>query len=53
MNGEWKFYRKTDQLWQVGNFKNNIKGPWIQHDKNEITAYNKDFEAGKIIRKSK
>ena len=25
MQGEWKFYRKTGQLWQVGNFINQNK----------------------------
>ena len=24
MEGEWKFYRKTGDLWQVGNFANGI-----------------------------
>lgn len=34
MEGEWKFYRETGQLWQVGNFTNGKKnGTWIRYDK--------------------
>ena len=53
MQGEWKFYRETGQLWQVGNFKNNIKnGPWVRYDKNDIIEYNEVFEDGKIVKKA-
>ena len=34
MEVEWKFYRETGQLWQVGNFTNGKKnGTWIRYDK--------------------
>jgi len=34
MQGEWKFYRESGQLWQVGCFKDNLKhGKWVRYDK--------------------
>ena len=29
MEGEWLFYRETNQLWQVGKFKDGMKGGWL------------------------
>ncbi len=53
MQAEWKFYLETGQLWQVGNFKNNLKhGPWVRSDKNDVIEYNKVFEDGKIVKKA-
>lgn len=47
MEGEWIFYRKTGQLWQVGNFKEGQKhGPWIRYDKNDSLEYQEVFENG-------
>lgn len=49
MEGEWKFYRESGQLWQVGNFKNGEKnGNWIRYDKDDNLEYEEDFENGKI-----
>ncbi len=49
MEGEWKFYRESGQLWQVGNFKNGEKnGNWIRFDKEGHTEYEEVFENGKI-----
>ena len=52
MQGEWKFYRETGQLWQVGNFKNNQKhGKWLRYDKQEVLEYEEAFDSGKLVKK--
>lgn len=44
MEGEWKFYRETGQLWQVGNFLNGKKqGPWVRYDKQGQLEYEEIF----------
>ncbi len=49
MQGEWKFYRESGQLWQVGNFKDNIKnGKWVRYDKKGNLEYEEFFLNGKI-----
>jgi antitoxin component YwqK of YwqJK toxin-antitoxin module len=52
MEGEWKFYRETGQLWQVGNFKHNQKhGPWIRYDRKDQLEYEENFDNGKLLKK--
>ena len=52
MEGEWKFYRETGQLWQVGNFKNDRKnGTWLRYDKNDKLEYQEIFNDNKIVKK--
>ncbi len=52
MQGEWKFYRESGQLWQVGNFKDNLKhGKWIRYDKEDRLEYEEYFENGKQVKK--
>lgn len=52
MQGEWKFYRETGQLWQIGNFKDNLKhGQMIRYDRNNQVEYDKKFNNGKLIKK--
>ena len=54
MEGEWKFYRETGQLWQVGNFKEGKKnGAFIRYDKNDELEYQESFLDGKIVKKGK
>jgi antitoxin component YwqK of YwqJK toxin-antitoxin module len=49
MQGEWKFYRESGQLWQVGNFQDNKKhGKWIRYDKQGDLEYEELFLNGKI-----
>ena len=49
MQGEWKFYRESGQLWQVGHFKDNRKhGKWIRYNKQGDLEYEETFEQGKI-----
>lgn len=35
MQGEWRFYRKSGKLWQVGHLMDDNKhGPWLRYDHN-------------------
>lgn len=53
MEGEWKFYRESGQLWQIGNFKNGQKhGSWIRYDKKDGLEYDETFANGKIVKKA-
>jgi antitoxin component YwqK of YwqJK toxin-antitoxin module len=50
MEGEWKFYRETGQLWQVGNFEEGQKhGSWIRYDKKGKLEYEETFTNGKLM----
>lgn len=52
MEGEWKFYRETGALWQVGNFKNGEKhGAWIRYSKDNRVEYEATFVDGKQQKK--
>ena len=52
MEGEWKFYRETGQLWQIGNFRHEMKhGSWIRYDRNDKIEYNESFIDNKIVKK--
>ena len=52
MQGEWRFYRATGQLWEIGHFKDDKKdGSWIRYDKNDQVEYNEVFKDGKILKK--
>lgn len=54
MQGEWRFYRETGQLWQVGQFSDGEKhGPWIRYDKQDRLEYEETFENGKLVKKPK
>jgi antitoxin component YwqK of YwqJK toxin-antitoxin module len=49
MEGEWKFYRESGQLWQVGNFENNQKqGKWVRYNQQGIKEYEEQFISGKL-----
>lgn len=52
MQGEWRFYRATGQLWGTGSFKDDKKdGSWIRYDKNDSVEYDEVFKDGKQIKK--
>jgi len=52
--GEWRFYRETGQLWEIGHFKNNLKhGSWIRWDMNYKVEYDENFCEGKIVKRKK
>jgi antitoxin component YwqK of YwqJK toxin-antitoxin module len=51
MEGEWRFYRETGQLWQIGNFKDGKKnGAWVRYDKNNEQEYSEVFENDKTVK---
>lgn len=51
MQGEWKFYRETGQLWQIGHFKDNLKhGSFIRYDRKDKVEYEEEFAGGKIVK---
>lgn len=51
MEAEWKFYRETGQLWQVGNFKAGQKnGSWLRYDKKGKLEYKESFINGKLVK---
>lgn len=51
MEGEWKFYRETGQLWQVGNFQEGQKqGSWVRYDKKDKLEYQETFVNGKLVK---
>lgn len=51
MEGEWKFYRETEQLWQIGNFKGNKKhGLWTRYNRDNEIEYRENFEEDKLIK---
>jgi len=52
MEGKWKFYRESGQVWQVGNFEHNLKhGRFIRYDKKDKVEYDKTFVKGKLVKK--
>jgi len=54
MEGEWKFYRETGQLWQVGNFISGKKnGQWVRYDKNSKLEYSEIFKDDKLVKEKK
>ena len=52
MEGEWKFYRETGQLWQIGNFKGGKKnGHWVRYDRDGNVEYDEFFENDKKVKR--
>lgn len=50
MQGEWIFYRETEQLWQVGHFIDNAKhGNWKRYSKTDALEYDENFKNGKKL----
>ena len=44
MEGEWKFFRETGELWQVGSFENGKKnGTWLRYDRGQNLEYKANF----------
>jgi antitoxin component YwqK of YwqJK toxin-antitoxin module len=44
MEGEWKFFRETGELWQVGSFSAGKKnGSWVRYDRKQTIEYKADF----------
>ena len=52
MEGEWRFFLKTEQLCQIGNFtKSKKNGLWIRYDKNDKVEYHENFYNDNKIKK--
>jgi len=52
MESEWLFYRESGQLWQVGNFENNLKhGRFVRYEKKDEVEYDKTSLNGKLVDK--
>jgi antitoxin component YwqK of YwqJK toxin-antitoxin module len=50
MEGEWKFYRDSGELWQVGSFKSNVKhGPFVRYRRDGSVEYDATFDNGKPL----
>lgn len=46
MEGEWRFYRESGQLWQVGNFRSGEKhGPWVRYSRRGEVESRQEFTA--------
>jgi antitoxin component YwqK of YwqJK toxin-antitoxin module len=53
MIGEWRFFRESGDLWQVGHFSGGIKhGPWVRYDRNGELEYDETFENGKLMKRT-
>jgi len=51
MQGEWRFFRETGQLWQIGHFNNGQKhGNWVRYDKTNKLEYQETFINGKTVK---
>lgn len=52
MQGDWEFYRKSGELWQIGHLENDIKnGEWIRYDLDGQIEKAAHFENGKEIKR--
>lgn len=50
MEGEWRFYRETGQLRQIGNYVNNRKhGPFVRYNRNDQVEFQEIFENNKVV----
>lgn len=46
MEGEWRFYRESGQLWQVGNFQGGQKhGAWVRYSRAGEVEHHEEFTA--------
>jgi antitoxin component YwqK of YwqJK toxin-antitoxin module len=52
MDGEWRFYRETGQLWQTGNFSGGKKnGVFVRYDRNNNIEYQESFENDVVVKR--
>jgi antitoxin component YwqK of YwqJK toxin-antitoxin module len=51
MEGEWKFYRESGDLWQVGHFAGGMKnGLFIRYDRESNIEYRETFDKNKLLK---
>jgi len=52
MERTWEFYRYDGALWEIGNFKNELKhGRWTRYDREGVVEYDEEFHEGKQVKK--
>ncbi len=52
MQGEWRFFRETGDLWQVGNFRDGAKhGEWVRYGPDGEVEYRETFAEGRKARR--
>ncbi len=51
MQGEWRFWRETGDLWQVGHFRDGAKhGPWVRYRRDGSVEKAEVFADGKAVK---
>lgn len=51
MQGEWRFWRETGELWQVGHFRDGLKhGPWQRLARNGTEEKRETFAEGRPVK---
>ncbi|WP_019562292.1 toxin-antitoxin system YwqK family antitoxin [Caldimonas manganoxidans] len=51
MQGEWRFWRETGELWQVGHFRDGLKhGEWLRFARDGSVEKRETFADGKAKR---
>ena len=51
MQGEWRFWRETGELWQVGHFRDGVKhGEWLRFARDGPQEKRERFENGKAMK---
>lgn len=53
MQGEWRFWRETGELWQVGHFRDGVKhGEWLRLARDGSVEKRETFVDGKAAREA-
>lgn len=51
MQGEWRFWRETGELWQIGHFRDGAKhGPWVRLARDGSVEKHEAFAEGKAVK---
>lgn len=51
MQGEWRFWRETGELWQIGHFRDGVKhGPWGRFARDGSVEKQDMYENGKAVK---
>lgn len=51
MQGEWRFWRETGELWQVGHFRDGVKhGDWLRYIRDGRIEKAETFDHGKPLK---
>ena len=53
MQGEWRFWRETGELWQVGHFRDGVKhGDWLRLARDGAVEKRETFDEGGAVRRA-